>query len=202
MEGSITEKSTKIKSAEKNELKEIDRIISDMKMYGSAISYKECQRRAESIKTTSVAVELFMILLKQSNSSETQDKKKQDEEETDDGSFAEFKRHLLDITGYETEVKKKSIDQSNIDMAELESTIRNRAPGILLLKSDEKDGLKGQSIESQLENLYWEPSEVRIAIEKWQDLQGKERRQEIRNGVRDGILVAGLWLAAYLLQAE
>lgn len=171
-------------------------------MYGSAISDKECQRRAESIKTTSVAVELFMILLKQSNSSEIQDKIKQDEEETDDSSFAEFKNHLLDIIGYETEVKKKVIDQSNIDMAELESTIRNRAPGILLLKNDEKDGLKGQSVESQLENLSWEPSEVRIAIEKWQDLQGKERRQEIRNGVRDGILVAGLWLTAYLLQAE
>jgi len=79
---------------------------------------------------------------------------------------------------------------------QLEQWIRKRVPGILLYKSDEFEGLRGQSIESQLEEKNWKPRLT--GWQEWRTLREKEVRQIVVNGIMltTGVLVASIFLSA------
>jgi hypothetical protein len=81
---------------------------------------------------------------------------------------------------------------NSIAITDIEEIARNRAPGILLYKTEEPKGLKGQSVESQLEELHWEGPSVDQALRDWQELQGEERGRKVRNGllIASGILLS------------
>lgn len=138
--------------------------IQQMKAYGSAMSDRECKRRVESIEATSVAVQLLMTI-------------RQIDSAHDSGSDSII----------------NAANNTPIVVADLEGIVRKRAPGILLYKTEEaKKGVKGQSVESQLEASRWKAPALDDALAKWQTLQGTERGRKIRNGllITSGILAS------------
>jgi len=70
-----------------------------------------------------------------------------------------------------------SVDKTDIDaiIQEMETQVRKLTPGIVLYKEEETDGFKGQSVESQLEAMSWEPPPFETSAQKWQDLKSLKR---------------------------
>jgi hypothetical protein len=81
-----------------------------------------------------------------------------------------------------------------VSIEKVEAWIRQRAPGILLLASDEPMGAERQSIESQLASLGdRKPSALADALEDWYRVVHKERRESRRQQI---FAVAGVALGA------
>mmetsp|Transcript_263 Transcript_263/g.149 ORF Transcript_263/g.149 Transcript_263/m.149 type:complete len:82 (-) Transcript_263:95-340(-) len=68
-------------------------------------------------------------------------------------------------------------------MVEIEKWVRKRAPGIVLYKENEKDGLHGQSIESQLISLSWNIQEVEASFDQWNKITKAEREKKVWTGI-------------------
>jgi hypothetical protein len=68
---------------------------------------------------------------------------------------------------------------SDIDaiIEDMETMVRKSTPGIVLYKREETDGLIGQSVESQLEAMSWEPPPFEICVKRWQDLKSREKKR-------------------------
>jgi hypothetical protein len=84
--------------------------------------------------------------------------------------------------------------RGDVPMEKVEAWIRQRAPGILLLASDEPMGAERQSIESQLASLgNRKPSALADALEEWHHVVHKERRETRQQQM---FAVAGVILGA------
>ncbi len=68
-------------------------------------------------------------------------------------------------------------------IVEIEKWVRKRAPGIILYKENEKDGLHGQSIESQLISLSWNSQEVEASFNQWKKIVKAEREKKVWTGI-------------------
>ena len=159
--------------------------IDKLKSYG-VMSERERGRRLENIASTAVAVELLLLLRQAENYKNTL-------------TFENALKHPNARHLITTSIISQNKGMPSI--SELETFIRKRAPGILLYTDDEKlsdsDGLRGQSVESQLKRMSWDSStlDVHAVLGRWEELCGKETTH---HHIRKGALFAFGLFASYL----
>ena len=66
---------------------------------------------------------------------------------------------------------------------DLQRSINQKAPGVLLLQQDEKEGFRGQSVESQLQRLCLKRLDERQIRERWNEISRKKQRQIWKDGL-------------------
>jgi hypothetical protein len=157
----------------KSDAADVEKLIK----YG-AMSKRERKRRLQNIGSTSIAVELLMLLRLSEKHAQTKTR-----------NFFHNPAEML------SSFFSDRNDPPSIQ--ELEIWIKKRCPNILLYHDEElRYGLKGQSVEAQLERLGWKPSNLDVSLNEWQKMRGEERGKSIVNG----LVVTTTILASYFLQ--
>jgi hypothetical protein len=119
-------------------------------------SDRQVKSFAESVLSASHVIEIIMSMRKQRFKQEGDSSKKQE--------------HIIN-----TSVVIPTYADMDAIIQEMETMVRKLTPGIVLYQQEETDGLKGQSVEGQLDAMSWEPPSLEMSIHKWQDIKSRSK---------------------------